>query len=276
MTRLPQPMAVGQSEWPEGHDGPSLISLANAPSSPSTLVAMTKGEEQSLVMSLSFSWLLRVLVISAVLQQGMTAMRTQTPGCPVSALYHPDDRKKELGSSFCISGSGFYFGLCHRQQARCCNEGEHWKKYKTKNSLKVLMQEYKWRVTATALMENTRTRRAALGVWLWVSGGANGKASSPTACVCQFMFSVEWQPTNSSNMVLILLLAPLQPVILWFENTRDMGWTQTHAELYSTRHTHTQTRMNGVYAWLLTTFRFLFLIPIFESVSFWSCHCMWH
>lgn len=72
-------------------------------------------------------------------------------------------------------------------------------------------------------MENTRTRCAVLGVWLRVSGGANGKASSPTTCVPVHVFSGMAVDKQQRNMVLILLLAPLQPVILWFENTRDLG-----------------------------------------------------
>jgi len=39
-----------------------------------------------------------VLLFSAVLQQGMTAMCAQTPGCPVTALHHPDDRKENLAA----------------------------------------------------------------------------------------------------------------------------------------------------------------------------------
>lgn len=56
-----------------------------------------------------------------------------------------------------------------------------------------------------------------------MSGGANGKASSPTTCVPVHVFSGMAVDKQQRNMVLILLLAPLQPVILWFENTRDLG-----------------------------------------------------
>ncbi len=46
-------------------------------------------------------------------------------------------------------------------------------------------------------------------------------------------------------MVLILLLTPLQPVISWFENTRDLGQTHALEQCHTLRdtntHTHTQT-----------------------------------
>lgn len=82
----------------------SLNSLANAFLPPSS-GAMAKRKEQSLVMSLSISWPLRVLVISAVRQQGMIAMRTQTPGCPVTGLYHPDDRREKLSARVFVSAA---------------------------------------------------------------------------------------------------------------------------------------------------------------------------
>lgn len=130
-------------------------------------------------------------------------------------------------SSLCISGSGFYFGLCHSQSDGCCDDWEYFK-----TSLKILMQgsQCKWMVIKTALMENTRTWCAVLGVWLRVSGGANGKASSPSACVPVDVFSGMAVDKQQRNMVLILLLAPLQPVILWFENTRDLGWSHAHED----------------------------------------------
>lgn len=113
VTWPPQPIEVVLVEmiW-ETRQPPRLSSLANA-FLPASSGAMTKGKEQSLVMSLSISWPLRVLVISAVLQQGMTAMRMQTPGCPVTGPYHPDDEKEKWTARVFVSvAPGFYFGQC--------------------------------------------------------------------------------------------------------------------------------------------------------------------
>lgn len=92
----------GWFAWSEGRDSPYLITPP--PTSSCTSVAMTKCRDKSLVMSLSFPWLVRVLAISAVLQKGMTAMWEQTPGCPVTALYLPDDRKEKLAAKVTLEG----------------------------------------------------------------------------------------------------------------------------------------------------------------------------
>lgn len=154
---------------------------------------MTKGEEQSLVMSFSFSWLLRVLVISAVLQQGMTAMWTQTPGCPVTALYHPDDRKEKLTAQVSVSVA-LVSVLA----------------YVTVNPMGVVMignilvekfwckgvsiSEWSYKLLWWKIPE--------LGVTCWECGsgclvGPMEKPRLPVR-VCQLMFLVEWQSTNSS------------------------------------------------------------------------------
>lgn len=49
------------------------------------------------------------------------------------------------------------------------------------------------------------------------------KPRLPAACVPVRVFSQMAADKQQPNMVLILLLAPVQLVILWFENTRDSG-----------------------------------------------------
>lgn len=49
------------------------------------------------------------------------------------------------------------------------------------------------------------------------------KPRLPAACVPVRVFSQMAADKQQPNMDLILLLAPVQLVILWFENTRDSG-----------------------------------------------------
>lgn len=155
---------------------------------------MTKAREQSLVMSLSFSWLLRVLVISAVLKQGMTAMWTQTLGCPVTALYHHDERKLTAQVSLPVAPVSILAHVPVKTTGVVM--------IKNTEKITVLMQNREWErgVINTAPVGNSRTWCSVLGVRIRVSGGADGKASSPTVHVCRFMFLVEWQSTNSSTI----------------------------------------------------------------------------
>lgn len=222
MAWLPQPVAVRQFERLEEHSSPSSASLANALL---LLWQMVKSKVWSWA-SLSLSWLLTGLVISAVLQQGMTAMWTQTPGCPVTALYHPDDRKEKLVAQVAVSlalvsilayvkgntlGVVTIGNILEPVFSFDAGEGVHVKGHKSCTDGK-----YQNLVC--------RAGSVAQGVW-WVQ---RKSLVSHYLCVPVHVFSGMAVDKQQCNMVLILLLTPLQPVILWFENTRDLGWTHAH------------------------------------------------
>lgn len=91
-------------------------------------------------------------------------------------------------------------------------------------------------------MENTRTRCAVLGsVAQGVCWGQWKSLVSHCVCVPVRVFSGMAVDKQQRNMVLILLLARLQPAMLRFESTRDLGRTHVneHSILRDT-HAHTQ------------------------------------
>lgn len=126
--------------------------------------------------ALAFSWLLSVLVISAVLHRGMTAMRRQTPGHPAAALHHRDDRMEELTAPVC---------LLVPLVSRFMSHSKFWVLWRSKKPNIFEGVSERGRV-------NSSDGKHQNSVPCWEcdsgSGGANGKTSSPTVCVCQFMF----------------------------------------------------------------------------------------
>lgn len=137
-------------------------------------------------MSLSFPWPLKVLVISAVLQQGMTAMWVQTPGCPVTALYLPDDRKEKLTAKV-SAAEDLVSVLAYVTVNTLCVVLWWWRTFKNQfkslDAIEGVQVKGHKKVLWWEIPELGRTQSTVWGVWLRVSGGANGKASSPTVCV---------------------------------------------------------------------------------------------
>lgn len=221
-----------KSESNDPTDASSLISLAKVFLSPQEL--WQRVWEQSLVMSLSFSWLLRVLVISSVLQRGMTAMRRQTPGRPAATPHHCDDRMEELAAPVSLP--------VVLLDSRFMSHSKFWVFVTIKKK-----QKKKTQSIGGSVREGSCKRLgwkppelcAVLGVWLWVCW-ANGKTSSPQSVCASSCSSGMAANKQQHSMVLILLLAPLQLVILWLGNARNWGWI--HAQNYTQSDTNTPTQ----------------------------------
>lgn len=66
----------------------------------------------------------------------------QTPGCPVTALYHPDDRKAKFSAKVSTAEAlvSILAYVTINTLGGCCDDGEHFK-----TTLKVLMQEREYK-----------------------------------------------------------------------------------------------------------------------------------
>ena len=99
-----------------------------------------------------------MLLFSAVLQQGMTAMCAQTPGCPVTALHHPDDRKENLAAQ--VSAIETSSLTCVTVKCNVRGSTTFKKHFRSMDAREGIDA----RGHKTALMGNTRTSSAELSV----------------------------------------------------------------------------------------------------------------
>lgn len=87
-------------------------------------------------------------------------MRTQTPGCPVTGLYHPDDKREKLSARVFVSAALVsILAVLHCQCAGCCDDlGTFLKQFKGF----AVREECQRRVRMEK--KKARTRCAVLGV----------------------------------------------------------------------------------------------------------------